>query len=511
MNLIKLAACITTTSLLIACGGGGSSSSDSNNVAIPDINMANAQKVINTNADIALAAYTDSVATAKELQTALATFKTDPTEENLTAAKKAWLVSREPYGQTEVYRFRESPIDEIDGEDGPEGDINAWPLGEALIDYVETNASDFGDDQVGVTANDAGINGGGAITAAQAQSAQSNNIIGNTAVTIDNSLLENTLSAEDEHDVISGYHAIEFLLWGQDLKSEPLQVAKVAVEEQETFDPTTDGTDRDEAINMTSTGGQRPIEDFMPGITESVTYDSTVLSHRRHQFLEVAVDKLISDLEDVQAEWEKNIEGNYRDTFTTISNEADAKQKLTAILTGMGTLSEGELAGERIQIAFSSNSQEDEHSCFSDNTHRDIWLNAEGVSNSFYGTYAGYDHDLDPTTPNIVSSENTAVNGYGIDDYLTDAGLTEIVTTTTAALDLTETNYKAIDASARAGSPFDVLIMNPTEDSDVSKTVKSLSAQARLLQSAASQLGLGTVVDEEASSCNTQDPTTACE
>ena len=501
MNLIKLAACITTTSLLIACGGGGSSSG-SNNDAIPDINMANAQKVITTNADIALAAYTDSVETAKALKTALETFKETPNAENLTAAKKAWLVSREPYGQTEVYRFRESPVDALDVE----GDLNAWPLGEALIDYVETNASDFGDDQVGVTANDAGINGGGAITAAQAQSAQSNNIIGNTAVTIDSTLLANTLSAEDEHDVISGYHAIEFLLWGQDLKSEPLQVAKVAVKEQETFDPTTDGTDRDEAVNATENGGQRPLSDFEPGIADGEVYDSNVLSHRRHQFLEVAVDKLISDLEDIQAQWEKNIEGNYRDTFTTISNEADAKKKLTQILTGMGTLSEGELAGERIQIAFSSNSQEDEHSCLSDNTHRDIWLNAEGVSNSFYGAYAGYDSNLDGTDDVTTN----AIEGYGIDDYLTDAGLTAIVATTKAALNATETNYKAIDASARNGSPFDVLIMNPTEDSDVSKTVKSLSAQARLLQSAASQLGLGTVVDEEASSCDTQSPTSEC-
>lgn len=513
MNLIKLAACIASTSLLIACGGSSSSSGPNNEDSpTPSINIANAQKVIDTNADIALATYTDSVITAKALKTALATFKADPTEANLTAAKKAWLVSREPYGQTEVYRFRNSPIDSTDysSEDGPEGDINAWPLGEALIDYVETNTTDFGDDQVGVTANQAGINGGGAITATQAQNDQSNNIIGNTSIVIDADLLAKTATADDEHDVIAGYHAIEFLLWGQDLND------NAAV---------TKGDDRDNAVkteavktatnpvNAFAAGGQRPTSDFVPGIATNETYDSTKLSHRRHQFLEVAVDKLIADLEAVQAGWKDGVDGNYRDQFTTIANEADAKQKLTEILTGMGTLSEGELAGERIQIAFSANSQEDEHSCFSDNTHRDIWLNAEGVSNSFYGKYAGYDHDLDPTTPNQVSTGNTAVDGYGIDKYLTEIGLTSIVTDTKAALDLTETNYKAIDDSARAGSPFDVLIMeaNRTAESDVAKTITSLNAQARLLQTAADKLGLGNVVDEDASSCDTQDPTTECE
>lgn len=483
MNLIKLAACITSTSLLIACGGGGSSSSDSNaNVdsSISAINVEKAQLVLNTNADIALAAYTDSVETAKALKTALTTFKNDPTDTNLEAAKKAWLVSREPYGQTEVYRFRNSPVDDLDVE----GDLNAWPLGEALIDYVKVNTTDFGDDQVGVTANDVPINNGGALTADHAQNNQSDNIIGNPAVSIDASLLDRTLSALDEHDVISGYHAIEFLLWGQDLNT--------------TDQSTTNGADRDQAVNMTEAGGQRPLTDF--------TTDTN--ADRRHAYLEVVVDKLIADLEAVQAEWAEGSTTNYRATFTTITDAADAKQKLTEILTGMGTLSEGELAGERMQIAFTNNSQEDEHSCFSDNTHRDIWLNAEGVSNSFYGKYAGYDSDLNGTDDVTTN----AVNGYGINDYLTDIGFADIAVETTTALALTETNYKAIDASARAGSPFDVLIMevNRSEDSDVAKTIKSLSDQARLLQTVADKLELGTVVDPEASECDTQTPGTEC-
>ncbi|MFT7261659.1 MAG: putative iron-regulated protein [Glaciecola sp.] len=479
MKFLKLAACITSASLLIACGGSGSSnSSDTTN---PLINTAKIQQVLETNADIALAVYTDSVETAKELKAALATLKTDPSDANLEAAKKAWLVSREPYGQTEVYRFRDTPIDSLDVE----GDINAWPLGEALIDYVETNTSDFGDDQVGITGNDAGINGGGAITAAQAQADNTNNIIGNENVVISAALLDNTLSAADEHDVISGYHAIEFLLWGQDLNT--------------TDQTTTDGTDRNLAVVTGATGGQRPLADFV----STVTGDS---ADRRHLYLEVAVDKLIADLEQVQAEWAEDVDGNYRDQFITVDNEADAKVKLTEILTGMGTLSEGELAGERMQIAFSSNSQEDEHSCFSDNTHRDIWLNAEGVSNSYTGTYAGYDSTLD----GIDNVQTNLVDGYGIGDYLTDVGLTTIAAQATNALELTKTSYSAIDASARNGSPFDVLIQSATEDDIVGVTIKALNAQARIIQNVADELGLGTVVDDDASGCDTQNPTAEC-
>jgi putative iron-regulated protein len=474
MKLLKLAACITSASLLIACGGDDNDS----NSSVPAINLEKAQLVVNTNADIAYAAYTDSVETAKALKVALATFKADPTAQNLTAAKEAWLVSREPYGQTEVYRFRNSPVDALDVE----GDLNAWPLGEALIDYVNTgnDGDDFDNDQIGVTAHGFGDDITASIDVTNAEAA--NTIIGNTDIAIDNTLLAKGLAAEDEHDVISGYHAIEFLLWGQDLNTDDQS--------------TTNGSDRGQAVNATAAGGQRPIEDFT----------TNAYADRRHAFLEVVVDKLIADLEAVQAEWVTGDENNYRASFTTLTNAADAKTKLTEILNGMGTLSEGELAGERMQIAFATNSQEDEHSCFSDNTHRDIWLNAEGVSNSFYGSYAGYDSDLDGSDDVTTN----AVDGYGISDYLTEVGLTTVVAETTAALAVTQAGYTAIDASARnENKPFDVLIQNPTETSSVAVTIKALNAQSRLIQDAADQLGLGTVVEGDASGCNTENPTSS--
>jgi putative iron-regulated protein len=473
MKIKSLVAGAAVVSLLSACGGGGSSSDD---VAEERgvINITDVQRVLNTNADIALAAYSDAVDTVIALQSALSAFKADPSQENLDAAKLAWLVAREPYGQTEVYRFRLSPIDSTNyaDEDGPEGDINAWPLGEALIDYV-TSGTDFGEDQVGVTDHSTGID------------YPTVNII-NSGVEINEALISGTATAEDEHDVIAGYHAIEFMLWGQDLNLDGSADTQ-ASREQST------GND------ILNSGGHRPLTDF--------TTDAN--AERRHDYLSVVVAKLLADLQSVRDGW--NDGASYRTAFTTVNTEADAVQKLTEILTGMGTLSEGELAGERIQIAFSANSQEDEHSCFSDNTHRDIWLNAEGVSNSYYGNYAGYDSDLD----GVDDVTSRAVEGYGFDEYLRSVDLSELAIALEASLNETQSAYESVDRSARVdGSPVDVLVMdvNRNAENPLYTTIIALNAQSSLIADVAVALGVeDDVVDDDASGCDTTLPDSSCE
>jgi len=348
-----------------------------------------------------------------------------------------------------------------------------------LIDYV-VEGPDFGADQIGVSAHETGV-----------ENVPENNII-DSDVTIDTALLENTATAEDERDVVAGYHAIEFLLWGQDLNGDG--------------NPPPDETSRD------ATPGQRPYTDFVQ--SEQCTSGPDVngearLCERRATYLEVAVDKLIADLESVRAGWEPG--ASYRTAFTDVSDLDAAKGRLLEILTGMGTLSEGELGGERMQIALSANSQEDEHSCFSDNTHRDIWLNAEGVENSFFGTYGGYDSTLDGQD-DVTSN---AVDGYGIDDYLNDIGRSALVTDVEAAFATTRTHYEAIDDAARNGMPVDRLIMDPTgEDAQpMREAILALNQQSTQIARIATELELGSandVVDPDASECDTTDPTTEC-
>jgi putative iron-regulated protein len=443
------------------------------------------RQVLVTNADIALATYSDGVRTAEALDAAIEALIADPSETTLQAARDAWLVAREPYGQTEVYRFRASPIDDTnydpsDGEDGPEGDINAWPLGEGLIDYV-VRGNDFGDDQINVTDHETGVTG----------PIPENNIINSTDITIDESLLGNTATAEDERDVIAGYHAIEFLLWGQDLNA----------------DGSADTENRRDA-----TPGQRPYTDFLQ--TDDCTSGDTVngeatLCERRGQFLRVAVDKLVADLESVRDGWTEG--ASYRTAFTQVDDLNEGKRRLLEILTGMGTLSEGELGGERMQIALSADSQEDEHSCFADNTHRDIWTNAEGVENAFYGDYGGYDSTLD----GMDDVTANAVQGYGIDDYLNDVGLSALADEVASALTTTQQHYRAIDDAARNGMPVDVIIMDPTsaDARPMRDAIVSLNTQSGRIAQIAVDLELGDVndvVDPDASECDTTDPTTEC-
>ena len=460
------------------------------------IDIARVQLLLETNANIARSIYQDSIDTARALSAAINRFAANRTQANLDAAKRAWLVAREPYGQSEVYRFRLSPIDSTDyaNENGPEGAINAWPLGEALIDYVVTSPGtldDFETDQVGISKSSTPIAGGAAVSGTENPAV---NII-NSRIPITRELLSNTATADDERDVIAGYHAVEFLLWGQDLNNNRM---------------VTVGTDRQTAVKTfdapnLARGGQRPLSDFT----------SERNANRRIQYLQVAMAKLISDLQEVAAAWADGVEGNYRDRFTRVPSERQAKKRLAEILTGMGTLSEGELAGERMQIAFSANSQEDEHSCFSDNTHRDILLNHVGIANSFYGDYRGYDANLDGVA-NAGDNTERAISGYGFDDYAADLGIANLKTIADAldtALKATTVNVRAIDAAARAGSPVDVLIQNANrnEANPMYKSILSLNAQSAQIAKLAKALEINAkVVDDDATGCDTSNPDKTC-
>ena len=296
VSLVVIAAVSAT--MLMACAQDG-----------PDDELK--QEVVANYAEGVHHLYSNSLASAKSLDGAIDRFIAEPTPAHLEAAKRLWLVARDDYGPTEAFRFYDGPIDHPD--DGPEGLINAWPLDEAYIDYVE------GDLTAGVINNP------------------------NEFPVIDADLLVSLNEVGGEENVSTGWHAIEFLLWGQDLNR--------------------DGP------------GARPVEDY--------TTDTN--AGRRATYLAVASDVLVGHLQDMVDAWAPGRSGNYRSGFVAM----DSDEAIQKIITGIGELSRGELAGERMTVAFEERSQEDEHSCFSDNTVADIVGNALGIQMVYMGDYGG--------------------------------------------------------------------------------------------------------------------------
>ena len=347
-------------------------------------------EVVTNYADIVYANYEDAYETAVTLQTALQTFVANPSEETHQAAKDAWLAAREPYGQTEVYRFYGGPIDDADG---PEGLINAWPLDEAYVDYVEG-------------APEAGI---------------INNVADYPEINAD--LLASLNEVGAEENISTGYHAIEFLLWGQDLSA--------------------DGN------------GDRSYTD----------YTDAANAERRSQYLLAAADLLVGHLNGLVAAWDPNVSDNYRAEF--LAQPAD--EAIQKMLTGMGVLSKSELAGERIFVAYDNQDQEDEHSCFSDNTHRDIITNAQGILNVYSGSYTRVD--------------GTVVSGASLADLVAelDADL---------AAEMAGLAETAVASTQTIHVPFDQAIVVAEHRPVVLESVNALQDQGDKLAEVASLLGV---------------------
>ncbi|MEN9579794.1 MAG: hypothetical protein RJA70_2803 [Pseudomonadota bacterium] len=299
-----LAAAVCFAATLPACSGNDDA------VGLPD----NAGDAVLTYADIVEATYTDTLTAAEALDEAVTAFVVAPSQKSLTVARDAWLASREPYLQTEVFRFYDGPID--NPIDGPEGMLNAWPLDEAYVDYVDGDA-------------DAGI-------------------VNDPKQEISATELEKLNEQGGEENIATGYHAVEFLLWGQDHDA--------------------DGP------------GDRPFTDFVVG------KDGSPSAKRRGEYLQTVSQLLTTHLRQVREQW-----ANEKNTYRRDFEAAAAKESLTKILTGMIVLTGFETGGERLQRSLNSGDQEDEHSCFSDNTHRDMIQDVQGVKNVWRGSYTRLD------------------------------------------------------------------------------------------------------------------------
>jgi putative iron-regulated protein len=391
---------------LLALASGGCSDSDS------DTGPAR-EDVIKNYAELVSANYGDALAGAKALDKAVDAFIAAPSEATLTKAKNAWLTSRDPYSLSEAYRFYEGPIDNGDSNDdipeGPEGLLNSWPLDESYIDY--TLGKDSEDRDVRVN--------GGIINMPE------------EFPTIDAETLSEANGATGETSISTGYHAVEFLLWGQDLSEEG--------------------------------PGERPYTDYVAG--DDATAENP---DRRAAYLAAVSDLIIENLQTVNDAW-KDGEANYRADFLAMP----PREALGKMLLGMGSLSGAELAGERMDVAYVNRDQENEHSCFSDNTLKDLENNATSIQNVLLGTYG----DLDgPGIDDLVEAKNPAL-----------------------ANELRQQIQAAIDSIKAVPAPFDQAIQGE-DDSEgrvhVLAAIRSLQDFTEKLKDAAEALDLDLKLDE---------------
>ncbi|MBT0958505.1 peptidase [Alphaproteobacteria bacterium KMM 3653] len=396
--------------------------------------LADKAAVLTNYADIAAAGYGDSVTTAKALQTAVEALIADPSDATLAAAKDAWLASRVPYQQTEVFRFGNAIVDDWEGK------VNAWPLDEGLIDYVDAGYGGATDENEYAVLN----------IVANPKFTLSGTEIDATEITP--ALLSDTLHEADEveSNVATGYHAIEFLLWGQDLNGHG------------------------------AGAGNRPATDFAAG--EACTNGNC---DRRAAYLRAATDLLVSDLEWMTAQWEDGGEAR-----TTVLADEDAG--INAMLTGMGSLSYGEQAGERMKLGVMLNDPEEEHDCFSDNTHNSHYYDGLGVQNVYLGTYTRVDGS-------VVSGESLA--------DLVAAADAEVNAALLADLSATMVELGELKAAADGGFAYDQMLEQGNEEGEeiILSAVDALVKQTKSIERAVTALGIDTIAFEGSDSLDDPD------
>ena len=362
-------------------------------------------------ADIALAGYEDSLSRAELLQQAVTDLIETPADAALAAAREAWKQSRIPYMQTEVFRFGNTVVDDWEGR------VNAWPLDEGLIDYVVGNP-----DAVNVIANRTLLINGASVTADP----------------IDVALLQDVLHEAEgiETNVATGYHAVEFLLWGQDL-------------------------------NGTGPGaGNRPATDFDPARCTGGNCD------RRIAYLRTATDLLVTDLEWMTGAWREG--GAAR----TALEDLDAAGVVRVIVTGLGNLAAGELAGARMQVGLELHDPEEEHDCFSDNTHESHYWDAVGLRNVYLARYQRVDGSMieGPSLSELVRAADPE-----LDQMLHDG------------IDRAIRRVDAIRDAAAGGKAYDQLLDpdDPEGGALIGEAIQALIAFSEQLTAVGPLLGVG--------------------
>lgn len=288
--------------------GGGANADTTYALGSTDANAYNydGKPQIDAYVELVRTSYGRAAADAKIMQKAIEAMLANPFEATLSDARKAWVAARPAYLRTEAFRFYDGPIEAV------EGAINAWPVNEAYIDYVE--------------------------------GAPSSGIVNDPAWTPDAGDLEAKNQKQDEADVTIGWHAIEFLLWGQDQSA--------------------DGP------------GNRPYTDYVAGQGSN---------DRRRAYLKLAADDLVEELDELAGTWADNAPDGPAARFRALPQ----REAIGRMVNSMAILVGYEMMSERMGVALDSGDQEDEQSCFSDTTKQDFVNDLAGIKQVWTGEADG--------------------------------------------------------------------------------------------------------------------------
>lgn len=252
--------------------------------------------------------YAAAHAGAVAMQGAIAKLLADPSQATLDAARAAWLSARPAYMLTEPFLFYAGPVD---APGGPVKRLDSWPVNEAFLDYVE------GDPQSG--------------------------IVNDPSIELSRANIVRLDQAAAPSDVTTGWHAIEFLLWGQDLSA--------------------------------AGPGTRPWTDYVAGVGNN---------DRRREYLRIVTQLLVNDLSTLVAAWAPDM-NNYRASILAM----DQRNAIGRAFNGMAVLAGYELGLRRISAGLFAPAGEYEQSRFSDNTLGDHVADLRGIRNVYFGKASG--------------------------------------------------------------------------------------------------------------------------
>ena len=209
---------------------------------------------------------------------------------------------------------------------------------------------------------------------------------------------------------------------------------------------------------------------------------------RRRSYLKTATDLLITDLEEMVDNWQADGPGR-----AALVVDGPPKAGLSSIVVGLGSLSYGELAGERMKLGLMLHDPEEEHDCFSDNTHNSHYYDALGIANVHLGRY----QRVDGSTVQGASCPIVLL----LADPALDAEMR-------ARLDATQAAMQAIkDTADRGEMAYDQMIGedNPKGNALVQAAIDALLEQTKAIEKVVEALDLGALAFEGSDSLDNPD------